>query len=158
MFRVIFFILFFSLTLYGIWWLFTPLRTIKQQDVNARYKAYLSGALARNSWDFERYNVVFYTKDFSDGEKSRPSPQWNNNWSQVERENQNLYKSSLSTSLRGNFGKPEIIAAPTVSLRDSSCAGIFYDPCITLEIPDNWKLGNMYLGTTPIYDNPNLRG
>lgn len=180
MFRVLFFILILSFTLYGIWWLYAPFKSLDEQEINKQYEAYLSWAIARNSWDFKRYDVIFYTKDFSENIESTT---WKDNWNQTNSVDFNLDTNSLQeenrrlnsrqgniwtlkvdseaeeiASKKWNFWTPGVTKIPSVSLTDSLCAGIFYDPCITLNIPDSWELGAMYLGITPIYDDPNQRG
>ncbi len=178
MFRLFFFILFISISIYGIYWLFSGgVNFFTPATVSAQYETLLSEALERNTPNKESYEVAFISQDIMSSSGSsleNINSNWNtaenNLWQSSEKWNSSQYSTQEIMSLweeiasawesGGNVSENEVIwnfwtpnTQDGVFGINENCKGLIYDPCLVLKefpvTPNNLSLWN-----TPIYENP----
>lgn len=166
MFRILFIFFILGVSLYGLYWVFSPLN--KAQSV-AYFDEYLSGALERNSGDSSLYTVTFNRNEFLDEnavqwmeESSAPTQKDtnirntsstdhnsliiinNNNTNQQNTANTWTFQENNINSIQWSFGTPELPNISTWFSSNSDCSnGLIFDPCLALSDPIPAS-GNMY--------------
>ena len=178
MFRLFFFILFISISIYGIYWLFSNGGSFfTPSSVSAQYDTLLSEALERNKPKKESYEVAFISQDImsSTGSSleninSSGSSTETLTWQSSEKWTMQGYSTQEIISLweeiasawesGGNVSEnSNIWNFWTPSTQDGvfgineNCKWLIYDPCLVLkEFPATPN--SLDLWGTPIYEDP----
>ena len=132
-FRIIIFILILFLIFLGIRGFFSPVQELSQRNNTETFSEYLSGALARNT-DTNRYDVIWYAHEFRD------MPAQGAYFSSTYPIKPSAQEDEDMWNRKGVYMGVETLSLPQGSLTQSinsatECAGLIFDPCITLWDP-----------------------
>jgi hypothetical protein len=160
MFRVLFFILILSLSLYGIIGFLSPLKHIDKEKLNQSYLSYLSGALQRNTWEWKTYDVVFEKSNFDDSSDFHSNRSQENDlntsYNIVEKKDSSFQNTThiyswiipnTRPNTSGNFGTPDVESQlPSQNINSDCSNGLIFDPCLMLSESEPAS-GWMYFGS-----------
>ncbi len=149
MFRILFFILIVTFLFYSTHELQQTLQKQSHEVISQKFDEYIYAAISRNTLPEKKYNVVFFRENFIEW---TPISSWKNTAISLNPLNTPLYQ--LHTWKKDiSFQNTRSQDITTRTFSSNNCKGLFFDPCLRIWNLYPWN-GDMYLGSTRIYEYP----